>query len=217
MSVTLDIAQPRVIVPSAEELSTLRGMFKFEGSALLVVLPPPPESAVLREVRGMVRTMETMAGDLKTVAKNQHELRKENATLREAKERLAAMHAEGLLTFVHKIDADAFKLLVAVLVQGDVAKAVEALGLDKERVRWQLRSWRARDDAYRALVELIKWRKGRRMAGVCEFKDALANVTAGTDRESVLSEVLSGLMSMTDGNWQDVCADLKVELRKLMC
>ena len=216
MSVPLDIAQPRVLLPTAEQLTVLQRMFGFEGSAVLVVLPPPPESAVLREVRGMARTMASMAGDLQSVARNQMELRRENATLREAKGALAAMHSDGLLTFVHKIDAEAFKLVVAVLVHGDVAKAARALEMKSASVRWQLRAWQARGGVHGALVELIKWRKGKRMGGLCEFNDALASVSAGADRETVLSEVLSGLMSMTEGNWQDVCADLKVELRKLV-
>jgi hypothetical protein len=97
-----------------------------------------------------------------------------------------------------------------------VTKATIALGLKTESVRWQLRKWRAGGGVYAALAELIRSHKGKGMTSVCKFNDALANVTAGTDRESVMSEVLSDLMSMTEGNWQDVCADLKVKLRKLM-
>ena len=207
--------QPRLLVPTAEQLTSLQGMFGFEGNALLVVLPPPAESALLLEMRGMAQTMATMAGNLDTVAKRDFELRKEIHDLRTANEAVAAMHSDGLLIFVHKIDAEAFKLLVAVLIHGDVAKAVEALELNLERVRWDLRKWRAGGGVYRALAEMIHWRKGKCVTGMWQFNDALKNLTAGTDRESVLKEVLSGLLSMTEGNWQDVCAELRVELRKL--
>lgn len=57
MRATPDITQPRVLVPTAEQLRALQRMFGIEGSAVVVALPPPPESAVLREVRGMARTM----------------------------------------------------------------------------------------------------------------------------------------------------------------
>lgn len=175
------------------------------------------QADVLNQIRQVLTTMrEEHAHGLETVTQAQGELRRENETLREAKAALAAIQSEGLLTFVHKINADAFKLVVAVLVQGDVAKAARALELELEPVRWRLRVWRKSRGVYRGLAELIRWRKGKRMASPCEFKDALAKVVAGTDRETVLSEVLSGLRSMTDGNWQDVCADLKVELRKLV-
>jgi hypothetical protein len=175
--------------------------------------PPGDSAPTLGEVMRMVRQLD---GKVDLVVIGTQQLKKENEVLRAENAALAQMQAEGLLTFVQKIDADSFKLVVAVLVHGDVAKAARALDVGVDRVRWQMRQWKARGGVHEALLDLIKWRKGKRLPGLCEFKEALAKVSAGADRESVLSEVLSGLMSMTDGNWQDVCADLKVELRKLM-
>ena len=207
-----DSQQPQLLYLSDEQLTILRPMLGFAGKAALLVWPPPPESAGLQKVLDVVQGM---AGKLDAVVQNHGELREENTKLREGKAALAAMQAEGLLIFVHKIDAEAFKLLVAVLIHGDVAKAAEALELNLEQVRWDLRKWRAGGGVYRALAEMIHWRKGKQVTGMWQFNDALKNLTAGTDRESVLKEVLSGLMSMTEGNWQDVCGELRVELRKM--
>jgi hypothetical protein len=210
------VVPPRVLSPTVEQLRILQEVFGFEGAAVVLVMPPTPESAVLRELRGVMQRVEGLAGDVKAVTHAHQELRCENERLRAAEAALGAIQAEGLLTFVHALDVEAFKLAVAVLAQGDVAKAARALDLDLEQVRWKLRTWRKSKGVYRRLAELIKWRKGKRMLGLCEYKDALAKVASGTDRETVLSEVLSGLMSMTEGNWQDVCAELRLELRKLV-
>jgi hypothetical protein len=91
LSAPHDMNQPRLVSLTPEQLKSLQSMLGFAGSAAVLVWPPPPEMAVLQEVR---ETMKSMAGDLKAVARNQYELHKENGELRDGKAALAAMHVE---------------------------------------------------------------------------------------------------------------------------
>lgn len=104
MRATPDITQPRVLVPTAEQLRALQRMFGFEGSAVVVTLPPPPESAVLREVHGMARAMEAMAGDLVGMRKEVRALR---GAKRPGAERLSQDIARNAFALLQKLELDA--------------------------------------------------------------------------------------------------------------
>jgi hypothetical protein len=139
----------------------------------------------------------------------------ERRELREAKARLELMQGENLFKFVQKVDDRAFRIVCAVLVHGDVAKAARALSESDSTLRDFMGTWKKRGGAYIGLLEIVKWRKRRHLGGTVPFNDALL-YDKGTEgkRENVLKDVLDGLLSMTEGNWPDICAELENLLRE---
>ena len=141
-----------------------------------------------------------------------HEERRE---LREAKDRLEQMHGENLFKFVQKIDDRAFRIVCTVLVHGDVAKASRALDMKDSTLREIMRSWKNRGPAYLGLLDLIRWRKGKRLTGAVPFNESLLYKQENADeKQTVFKDLLDGILSMTDSNWPDICAELETLLRK---
>lgn len=156
---------------------------------------------------GFKKTVEAMAQDIAAIARNQTELRT-------AKERLEQMQGENLLKFVQAIDYKDFRAVCAILLHGDVAKASRAIEMKDSTLRLLVKSWEERGGPYKGLSDLVRWRKANRIRGTVPFNDALLyQKDSGANRESILSEVLDGLMSMTNGNWQDICEELKEVLQ----
>lgn len=60
-----EVVPPRVLVPTVQQLGMMQEEFGFEGPAVVLVLPPTPESAVIREIRGMRQRIEGLAADVK--------------------------------------------------------------------------------------------------------------------------------------------------------
>jgi hypothetical protein len=65
------------------------------------------------------------------------------------------------------------------------------------------------------MLELVRWRKivGRKET-VPLNEGALQLKAKTTDYPGLLSDVLDGLLSMTDENWQERCEELAEELRE---
>lgn len=141
-----------------------------------------------------------------------HEERRE---LREAKERLLHMQGENLFKFVQKIDDRSFRVVCAVLVHGDVAKAARSLDMSDSTLREFIGTWRKRGGAHLGLLEILQWRKRSRIAGTVPFNDALLyKKDEDGNREAVLKDILDSLLSMTESNWPDICAELEILLRE---
>jgi hypothetical protein len=141
-------------------------------------------------------------------------IRKDYNELRRTKEELEKMRAEGLFRFVEKVDPDSFRVLFAVLVHGDVAKASRALGEKDSTVRTRMANWKRRGPAYRVLLDLVRWRKsiGRRQA--VQLSEAItAGAAARTDFEGLISDVLDELLSFDESNWESKCEELAALLR----
>ena len=137
--------------------------------------------------------------------------------IRTAKARLEQMQGENLFRCFQEIDAQSFRIFCAILVHGDAAKAARALSMSDPRMRQILRSWRKGGRAYLGLRELVQWRKQRKIVGDVPFNDALKyDQTDKSARENILTEVLDAVLSMTDGNWQEICYDLESLLRTAM-
>jgi hypothetical protein len=134
--------------------------------------------------------------------------------LRSAKERLEKMLADGLFAFTEKVDARSFKVLCTILADGDVAKASRTLNAPEATVRAVVRRWGGRGREYRAMTELVRWRKkvGRREK--LPLNDAIMHEhAAAVDYPALLSDVLDGLLSMTQQNWAEQCEKLAEVLR----
>ncbi len=141
-------------------------------------------------------------------------VRKDYHELRRAKEQLERMRAEGLFQFTGKIDPESFRLICAVLVHGDVAKAGRALNESDSTLRLRMAGWKRRGPAYQVLLELVRWRKsiGRRQAGPLS-EDILGGRAATTDFAGLLSDVLDELLSVDEDNWESKCEELTALLR----
>ena len=124
------------------------------------------------------------------------------------------MQADGIFAFTQKVDATSFKILCAVLAHGDVAKAGRTLGIGDPMMRKLLRQWRTRGPAYQAMLDLVRWRKKVGRKETMPLNDAILHEKADTtDYPALLSDVLDGLLSMTETNWQDLAEELAQLLR----
>jgi hypothetical protein len=141
-------------------------------------------------------------------------VRQDYAELRSAKQRLEKMVGEGMLSFTQKVDAESFKVLCAILAEGDVSKASRVLGMPDPSIRTIMRRWRERGKEYRAMLELVRWRKKVGRKETVPLNEAVLQEKAETvDYPGLLSDVLEGLLSVSEENWQERCAELADLLR----
>jgi len=138
----------------------------------------------------------------------------EHQDLRQAKAALEKMRGEGLFAFVNRIDGESFRILCAVLVHGDVAKASRALGLKDSTMREQMRHWRTRGPEFRVMIDLVRWRKKIGRRAKVKLPESLVTAQApNVDHAGVLSDVLEELMSFSADNWEDKCEALAELIR----
>ena len=144
-------------------------------------------------------------------------VRKDYVQLRTAKQRLEQMLADGMFAFTRKVDTTSFKILCAVLAEGDIAKAARTLGIGDPLIRKTLRKWRSKGPAYLAMLDLVRWRKQVGRKETLQLHDSiLLGKAEATDYPGLLSDVLDGLLSMTEDNWQDLCEELANSLRPVL-
>jgi hypothetical protein len=138
----------------------------------------------------------------------------ERVELRSAKARLEQMVAEGLLKFAGRIDPKSFKVIYAVLGKGDIAKAARDLGMKYSTLREFIGKWKRRGKDYAVLADLVRYRKEMKFKGTVPLNEAvLTGETPSVDYEGLLSDVLDGLLAMTEENWEEKCEDLAELLR----
>jgi hypothetical protein len=141
-------------------------------------------------------------------------IRSDHQELRRAKVELEKMRGEGLFKFVERVDPDAFRVLFAILLHGDVAKASRALGQKDSTVRTRMAEWKRRGPAYRVLLDLVRWRKSIGRHQAVRLSEAIATGSAATtDFEGLISDVLDELLSFDESNWKSKCEDLATLLR----
>lgn len=170
---------------------------------------------ILERFAAGLNTQQTIMPLLEGIRSDIASVRDDQREHRATKARLEQMQGENLFKFVQKIDERAFRIMCAVLVNGDVSKAARALDMKDSTLREVIRTWKERGGAYLGLLDLVRWRKGKRITGTLPFNDALHYESTGTtSRESLLADLLDGLLSMTESNWRDVCAELEENLRE---
>lgn len=156
-------------------------------------------------------------GTLRSIHREIAAVRSEVVELRTAKQRLEKMLADGLFAFTQRVDPGSFKLLCTILAEGDVAKAGRSLDLPEETVRAAVRRWQSKGKEYRAMLELVRWRKKVGRKEKVPLNDAIVHGRAQTvDFPGLLADVLDGLLSMTDENWADECEKLAELLRPVV-
>jgi hypothetical protein len=181
-----------------------------------IALLPPVVAAVGRNVDAVLQT--TTA-----IAKNEYELRQENAELRE-------LAKGGILQFATRIKADDFRAFAAVMLAGNRSKAAQCLGIPQRTFYDRVDSWLARGPDYRRMHRMVEWRKkslrkikvrlddsllGTEIDGQAEnpetIRDVLAAIRDGDDARShddLLRDILQAIINQNPGNWQSIRAEL---------
>ena len=200
------------------ELAPIQGS-GFDGSKFKVAAPRPstinPQlSTILAAWSARVTSQRESPGTLLSIHREIAAVRKDFVELRTAKQRLEKMLADGTFAFTRKVDATSFKILCTILAEGDVAKAGRRLGITDSMMRYTLTQWESRGQAYGAMLDLVRWRKRVGRKETLALNDSIMHEQAETtDYPGLLSDILDGLLSMTETNWQDLCEDLADRLR----
>ena len=114
-----------------------------------------------------------------------------------------------MFAFTRKVDAKSFKIFCTILAQGDVSKAARELEMGDSTLRDLLREWRRRGGAYERMLDVVRWRKRVGRTEKVPLNDEVVLRTArSTDYPALLSEVLEGLLSMTESNWEELSREL---------
>jgi hypothetical protein len=139
-------------------------------------------------------------------------VRSDFVELRSAKQRLEKMLADGLFAFTRKVDATSFKVLCCVLA--DVAKASRTLGMPDGSVRTLMRRWSGMGKEYRAMLDLVRWRKAVGRQETVPLNDkVLLGLAKSTDYPGMVADVLEKVTEMTGDNWQEKAEELEEMLR----
>jgi len=135
----------------------------------------------------------------------------ENVT---ARKRLEEAMAEGLLKFLGRVDAQALRVVYAVLAKGDLAKAARELKMKDSTLRDLVGKWKGMGKDHAVLADLVRWRKDTKFKGTVPLNEAvLAGQTSNVDYGGLIADVLDGLLMMTEGNWEDKREELAELLR----
>jgi hypothetical protein len=178
-------------------LSAVEQIFPEPSLEMMVPLWPFEVQATLQDIRADISSIKTDYRELKS-----------------AKERLEQLRLQGLFKFTEKIDPDSFRIFCAVIAHGDIAKASRALNRPDSGLRSHIARWRRRGPAYRALTEMVRWRKrlGRRSPVL--LSEAILNPKSATaDYPGLLSDTLDTLLEMDEYNWPDKVESLVALLR----
>ena len=97
--------------------------------------------------------------------------------------------------------------------RGGSDAVVEMLaGIRKEIA--EVRRWQEKGKEYQAMVDLVRWRKKVGRKEKLPLNEAIGNERAqSADYPALLSDVLDGLLSMTEENWAERCGELTDMLR----
>jgi hypothetical protein len=189
-------------------------------SALLSTPPSTTKSQLstaLASWAARVAGQRENTGTLLSIHREIAAVRGDFVELRTAKQRLEKMLADGTFAFTRKVDATSFKILCTILAEGDVAKAGRRLGITDSMMRYTLSRWEHRGQAYAAMLDLVRWRKRVGRKETLPLNDNILHEKAEiTDYPGLLSDVLDGLLSMTETNWQELCEELADLLRPVI-
>jgi len=163
------------------------------------------------------------------IAGNAHDLRQENAELRE-------LARGGVMKFATRIEADDFRAFAAVMLAGNRSQAARDLGIPQRTFYDRVDSWRGRGADYGRMYRLVEWRKksarrikvrlddsllGTEVDGGTEnpetIRDVLAAMRDGDDtrrHDDLLRDILQAIAGQNAGNWQSVRAELVTILRE---
>jgi molybdenum-dependent DNA-binding transcriptional regulator ModE len=143
-------------------------------------------------------------------------VRAEHHELRAAKARLEEMQAQGLFKFTQKVEPKSFRILCAVLAEGDISKAARTLEMPDSSLRALIAAWPRQGGPYAVMADLVRWRKTVGRAQIVPLNDAILTERADTvDYPGLIADILDGILSMTDTNWEDKAQELAEMLRPI--
>jgi hypothetical protein len=172
---------------------------------------------MLAEFARRVASLRDAGGTLRSIHREIAAVRGDFVELRSAKQKLEKMLADGLFAFTRRVDAESFKVLCCVLAEGDVAKACRTLGMADTSVRTIIRRWRSMGKEYRAMEDLVRWRKavGRKETVVLNDQ-VLLGQAKNSDYPELVADVLEKVTEMTGDNWQEKADELEEMLRAVV-
>ena len=141
-------------------------------------------------------------------------MRSEFVAVRGAKERLETMHVRDCSDSRSGWLRIRLRCCARFWRRGTLAKASRALETPEATVRAMVRRWREKGKEYRAMVDLVRWRKKVGRKEKLPLKQAIVHESVqSADYPALLSDVLDGLLSMTEENWAERCEELAEMLR----
>lgn len=192
---------------SREEREGGEGKCEVQGTQPRVLSPRGLEEVVVKAVEAMATAAARIEGKVDVVLKKYQEV----AT---AKERLEKMLADGLFAFTRRVDPASFKVLCAILAEGDVAKASRTLGMPDGSIRTLMRRWRGMGKPYQVMLDLVRWRKavgGKETVALSD--NVLLGQTKSSDHPALAADLLEKVAEMTGDNWREKAEELEQMLR----
>jgi hypothetical protein len=168
----------------------------------------------LAEFSKRLASLRDSGSTLRNIHREIAAVRTEFVDLRNAKQHLEKMLADGMFAFTQKVDAKSFHVFCTILAEGDISKAARALRMGDSTIRDLLRAWRSRGGAYERMLDVVRWRKRvARTETVLLNDNLILGKARSTDYPALLTEVLDGLLSMTESNWEELGRELSDVLK----
>ncbi len=132
------------------------------------------------------------------IAKNEYELRQENAELRE-------LAKNGFLRFAARVEADDFRAFAAIRLKGNRNQAAQALDIPQRSFYDLVETWLSRGPDYRRMYRMADWRKktGRKIK--VRLDDSLLGTEIEDQAENpeTIRDVLAAMRDKTDAKSRD--------------
>ena len=164
--------------------------------------------------------VETVRQDIEAIAKNEYELRQENAELQR-------LQAEGYLKFAAKVNGGDFTAFIYIMALGNRKKAADALGIPHRSFYDRVDKWLGMGSEYKRMFRLVEWRKnvGRQLKvrledsllsgepnGSAENPETIRGVLArmkdqevdSRDYPAILRDILEAMSIQNPTNWRSV-------------
>lgn len=157
------------------------------------IATPLPEA-----IANIGKSVETVRVNTEAIAKNEYELRQENAELRE-------LAKNGFLRFATRVEADDFRAFAAIMLTGNRNQAAKALTMPQRSFYDLVETWLSRGPDYRRMYRMADWRKkvGRKIK--VRLDDSLLGTEIEDQAENpeTMREVLAAMRDKTDAKSQD--------------
>lgn len=163
------------------------------------------------------------------MAKNEYELRQENAELQR-------LHAEGYLKFIEKLNAEDFAAFVAIMAKGNRKAAAESLNIPLRSFYDRVAKWPGMGPEYKRIIRMVEWRKNIGRKIIVRLPDSILGTAnknqpenpdiikdvkqshkdkaaVSKDHSELLREILVALADQNPQNWHAIRQEL-VEIIK---
>jgi hypothetical protein len=152
---------------------------------------------------------------LKSIEKKISDVGKEQAELRSAKAYLEDMLANRYFALAERVGFKSFNIFFTVMAKRSFAAAAKELKTPASTLNNQIAKWKHEDDAHKMMHGVLEWRRKHHLRiKVPANLGILRKETSSVDYPGLLSDVLDGLIRMTESeDWEAICEELKELLR----